>query len=106
MAKRSKYNATRTTVDGITFTSKREAKRYSELKLLEIAGEIKELVLQPRYELKVNGHVVTTYVADFRYDDCKTRKNIVEDTKGFRTPEYRIKKKLMLAIYKIEVLET
>jgi hypothetical protein len=106
VAKRSKYNATRTTVDGITFASKREAKRYSELKLLEMAGEIKELVLQPRYPLKVNEQLITTYVADFRYDDCKSKRSIVEDTKGFRTPEYRIKKKLMLAIYGIEVFET
>jgi dsDNA-binding SOS-regulon protein len=65
----SKYGAVRTEVDGISFASKKEARRYSELKLLERAGEIADLQLQPRFPLTVNGVRVCTYVADFQYRD-------------------------------------
>lgn len=96
----SKYHARKTVVDGITFDSKLEAQRYSELKLLEMTGEIEGLTLQPEYVLipsfKKNGKTYrkTVYRADFRYVDRATGKEIVEDVKGYRTPEYRLKKKL------------
>lgn len=80
----SKYHATKTVVDGITFDSKKEAKRYAELKLLERAGAIRDLRRQVRYELisafDVPGkhYRPTSYVADFVYIDCKTdRKSVV-----------------------------
>lgn len=103
MRKRNKYGAIKTTVDGITFDSKAEAKRYWELKILQNAGEIQKLELQPRFDCKVNGKHVTTYVADFAYftDACR----VYEDVKGVRTREYIIKKKLVEAIFNVEITE-
>lgn len=104
---RNKYNAVKTSVDGIEFASKKEAKRYCELKILEMAGKISSLVLQPVYSFKINGYVVGSYIADFRYLDCEKNLEIVEDVKSVatKTPIYRLKKKLMLAIYSIEIKE-
>lgn len=100
--KDAKYKAVPTHVDGIRFASKAEAQRYSELKLLQKAGLIAGLTLQPRYDLIVNGVKVCTYVADFRYVNPGV---IVEDVKGIRTPVYQLKKKLMKALYGIEIRE-
>jgi hypothetical protein len=111
LPKRAKYRAVPTVVDGIRFASKKEAKRYSELKLMEKAGQIGPIERQPRYPIIVNRIPICTYVADFRYlaggklGDGPIRLT-VEDTKGFRTPEYRLKKKLVEALYGIEILET
>ena len=100
----SKYGNKRTEIDGITFASRREANRYAELKLLERAGEIHGLTLQPAYDLIVDGVKICRYVADFRYFENK--QIVVEDAKGFKTRDYRIKKKLMKAIFGIEIRET
>lgn len=99
-----KYRNELTEVDGVTFASKAEARRYGELKLLEYAGEIYGLILQPRFVLEVNGVKITTYVADFEYRDREDRRT-VEDVKGVRTTVYKLKKKLMYAVYGIEVTE-
>jgi hypothetical protein len=105
MPARSKYNARRTEVDGITFHSRREAKRYAELKLMERAGEIRDLILQPEYPVVVGADKhVCTYIADFAYKHGA--RLMVEDCKGFRTPTYRLKKKLVEALYGIEITET
>lgn len=104
--KRSKFNARRTEVDGITFDSKAESRRFSELKLLEKAGEIRGLKCQVKFKISVNGHLICHYICDFEYWETNTEKHIVEDCKGVRTPVYRLKKKLMLAIYRIEIKET
>lgn len=110
----SKYGAKKTEVDGFVFDSKREAERYSELKIREKAGEILELELQPRFECRVNGKLVCTYIADFRYKERFHSKkdgegitfpSVVEDVKGVRTPVYRIKRKLVEALYDIEIKE-
>jgi hypothetical protein len=102
----SKYGAVRTVVDGLTFASKKEARRYSELRLLERAGEIGALTLQPRYPLKVNGKLVCTYVADFEYYPADPQKSkVVEDAKGVRTPAYVIKAKLFEALYGFKISE-
>jgi hypothetical protein len=102
--KRSKYRAIPTVTDGIRFASKREAARYSELRLLEKAGEIASLELQPVYPLTVNGKHVCKMIADFRYlDGGKHGKLTVEDCKGFKTPVFRLKAKLFEAIYGIEL---
>lgn len=108
----SKYHSRKTTVDGITFDSRAEAARYSELKLLEKGGYISDLVLQPEYELipafKKNGKTYrkTVYKADFSYYDFLTNKVIVEDVKGVKTPAYKLKKKLFEYRYKdLEILE-
>jgi hypothetical protein len=102
--KRNKYGAKKTVVDGITFDSKREAKRYGELKLMERAGYIANLQLQPRYDFVINGVKCGFYKADFKYsDELGVR---VEDVKGMKTPVYRLKKKLMKALHDIDILET
>jgi hypothetical protein len=103
--KRSKYGAKATTVDGIRFASKKEATRYVQLKLLERAGEVKSLELQRSYPLVVDGVLITTYRCDFRYL-TKKGQLVVEDTKGFVTPEFKIKAKLFLAIHKFAITET
>lgn len=117
MRRQSKYRAVPTTVNGITFASKAEARRYRELLLLGDAGEVRNLELQPRFALSVSGERVCEYVADFRYEQrvirCGLRTAtvtdvwlpIVEDVKGIRTPVYRLKKKLMKACYGIDVQE-
>ena len=121
----SKYHSKKTVVDGITFDSKKEARRWQELKLLEQAGEISDLRRQVPYELipkqteKVVRYSTKTgkrlqdgektleravyYVADMVY--TRDGKTIVEDTKGFRTQEYILKRKLMLYRYSIKVRE-
>lgn len=101
-----KYNAKATVVDGIKFPSRREANRYGELKLLERAGEIAQLEMQIRFPLKIDGFLVATYVLDFRYYDNVKNEIIHEECKGFKTDVYQIKKKLMRAIYGIELMET
>ena len=101
--KRSKYKAVKTTVDGITFDSKAEAERYKVLKARALAGEIRELKLQHCFELEVNGVKICSYKADFVY--IENNKYVVEDVKGFRTPVYNLKKKLMKALHGIDILE-
>ena len=104
-----KYNNTKTTIDGIKFDSIRESNRYRELKLLEKAGHITDLVLQPKFELipkyTINGRNVRKmeYIADFQYTE--NGKTVVEDAKGFKTKDYLIKKKLFEYQYNIEITE-
>lgn len=95
---RAKFGNIRTTIDGIDFASKAEAKRYQELRLLERAGEIRELELQPRYEITINGHKICTYVGDFYYVG-KTGTPTTEDVKGMATPLFKVKAKLFRALY-------
>jgi hypothetical protein len=104
---KSKFLSKRTEIDGIMFASRREARRYSELKHMERAGEISGLELQPRYPLAVNGEHITTYVADFRYWKPATygQDLVVEDAKGMKTDVYILKKKLMRAVHNIEIQE-
>lgn len=96
-ATRQKYRAQRTVVDGINFASKAEAKRYLELRAMEQAGLIYHLELQPKFPVIINGIKVCTYIADFAYFTKSER--ITEDVKGMLTPVYRIKKKLVEALY-------
>ena len=102
----SKYHAMPTYVDNVRFASKAEARRYSELRLLERVGTIADLELQPRFPLVIDGHRLCVYVADFRYLDERGQ-TVVEDVKGMPggTPLFRLKRKLMLAIYGINVVE-
>jgi hypothetical protein len=108
--RRSKYNATKTVVDGITFASKAEGKRFAELRLLERAGEIKGLRCQEAFPLMAPniflGSPITIgkYVTDFFYYD-KNDERVVEDVKGFKTPLYRWKKKHVEAQYGIKIVE-
>jgi hypothetical protein len=103
--KSPKYGNKKTELDGLKFDSKKEAGRYQELKILAAAGEITELEMQVRFDLKVNKQPVCTYIADFTYRPAKGGDLIVEDVKGVRTRDYIIKRKLMKAVYGIEVKE-
>lgn len=101
LKKQRKYYNQKTKLNGIKFDSKKEAKRYSELILLKKAKLIKDLELQKVFELqskyinKEGKHIrAITYIADFFYYDIEKQKYIVEDTKGFKTEVYKIKKKL------------
>ena len=99
----SKYSNRKTVVDGIKFDSAREAYRYGELNLLQRAGVISGLELQPVFVLQekfVRDGVYykpITYRADFRYTE--NGKTVVEDSKGCKTEVYNIKKKLLLCKY-------
>lgn len=93
------------------FDSKKESKRASKLKLMELAGEISNLQTQVWFELipsqRIDGKLVEracSYVADFVYKD-KDGKTVVEDSKGFRTTDYIIKRKLMLHVHGIKIVE-
>lgn len=110
---RSKYGSHKTQIDGITFESKAEAKRYQELALLERAGHISDLRRQVKYVLlqskrNAAGYLEreTAYVADFVYVN-HLGQSVVEDTKSIatRTPEYVIKRKLMLHVHGITITE-
>ena len=98
-----KYRAQRVEIDGEKFDSKAEARRWGQLKLLEQAGEIKNLQRQVRFPLVVNGIKIGAYVADFTYD---APGRVVEDVKGFRTREFIRTKKLVKACYGIEIKES
>ena len=102
----SKYRAVKTTIDGVTFASKKEAARYVELRLCEKYGVISNLELQPKYVLVSkfttrSGEKIRelAYVADFRYVDTSTGLTVVEDVKGMKTDVYKIKRKLLLWRY-------
>lgn len=117
-----KYGAVRTVVRGHAFASKREAKRFSDLRFLELAGDIKRLELQPRFPLFVPGVIppeggllpdhwtltkIGHYTADFAYLDVKTGKRVIEDVKSSatKTTAYRLRKKFVEAQYGIEIRE-
>lgn len=93
----SKYGNKKVTVDGIRFDSKAEARRYVDLRHLERAGEISHLVLQPEFPIMINGVKVAVYRADFSYRNAHG--SVCEDVKGMKTPLYRLKKKLVEALY-------
>lgn len=102
----SKYNARKTTIDGNVFDSKSEARRWQELQLLQIAGEIRDLERQTSFDITINGVKVCRYKADFTYWENGTY--IVEDVKSEATrklPAYRLKNKLMKAVHNIDITE-
>ena len=125
MAMRNKYHSKKVTVDGMTFDSKKEYKRYCELLLMEKSGAITELKRQVAFTVipaqretveryspitgkKLKDKMVLVerecaYIADFTYK--QDGKLVVEDTKGFRTPDYIIKRKLMYLVYGIKIKE-
>jgi hypothetical protein len=100
----SKYHNVKTVVDGHVFASRAEASRYAELRLLERAGEIFQLQLQKRLKLEVCGVLVCTYIADFIYLTA-AGDPVFEDVKGVKTAVYQLKKKLVKAVYGIDIVE-
>jgi hypothetical protein len=101
--KPSKYRAKPQVVNGVRFASKAEFRRYCQLKQLELAGEISDLKLQPRFPLTINGVKVCTYVGDFLY--MHAGKMVLEDVKGHSTAVYRLKKALLKAVLGHEITE-
>lgn len=106
----SKYRSKRIEADGLTFDSRKEYFRWHELSLLQKAGVVSGLQRQVRYELipsqRIDGKVVERpvhYVADFVYQE--NGQTIVEDTKGFKTKDYILKRKLMLHVHGIRIKE-
>lgn len=91
---KSKYRAKKAVVDNITFDSRLEANYYCELKMLQRAGEVTHIELQPKFPLP--GGI--KYIADFRVTYADGREEIV-DCKGFKTATYRLKKRLFKAEY-------
>ena len=103
--KKSKYNNIKATDEfGNEYDSKKEANRAKELRLLLKAGEIAFLARQVEYELNPNGSYSYKYISDFEYM-TKEGIKVVEDCKGFKTTEYKKKKKLMKKIHGIEIKE-
>lgn len=124
--RRSKYGNRKAVIDGITFDSRKEANRFLELRMLERAGKINALERQVKYVLiptqrESSSEIYTkgahkgelkpgkvlekecSYIADFAY--FQNGHLVVEDTKGFRTEGYKIKRKLMLERYGIQIRE-
>ena len=117
-----RYHAKKVTSPDGVFDSQREYKRWEALKLMQSSGEIQDLKRQVKYELlpeyrepdrfgprggMIKGRVIqrsVCYIADFVY--TQDGKTVVEDSKGMRTPEYKLKKKLMYDRYRIIVKET
>ncbi len=116
-----KYRNTKVTFDGVTYDSKKEYHRFCELSMLEKAGEITDLRRQVEFELIPaqrepdtigsrggikKGKLIErkcSYIADFVYQE--NGKTVVEDTKGMRTKDYIIKRKLMLYVHGIRIKE-
>ena len=124
----NKYGNRKVIIEGVVFDSKREARRYQELNMLQKSGIISDLKRQVTYELvpaqrekstkvyqrgsrkgqPIEGKIIekaVTYIADFVYTDNATGMEIVEDAKGMRTRDYVIKRKLMLYIHGIKIQE-
>lgn len=111
----NKYRAKPVTIDGIRFASKREANRYSELRLLEKAGVIRNLELQPKFALMIDGRPIlirskgypngraASFKADFAYFEDNRR--VIEDSKGVRTEAYALRRAVVEAIYGIRIDE-
>lgn len=122
MLNKSKYGNKKVVRNGITYDSKKEADRHAVLKLLERSGRIKDLQRQVKFVLIPAQYEPDTvgkrggvkrgkllerecsYIADFVYTENGNL--VVEDTKGFRTADYKIKRKLMLSVHGIRIKET
>lgn len=102
---KNKYGAKKVELDGHKFQSTKEARCYVGLRMRERIGEIRNLRLQVPYELNPGGTHSYKYVADFVYEEVKSGCEVVADAKGYRTKEYRKKKKLMKEVHGIDILE-
>lgn len=104
-ARRSKYGATRTTVDGFTFDSKAEARYYRYLLTVSTLGNLRDLELQPFWDLHVCGVKIGRYIADFRHKYLLGGIwwDVITDVKGFDTPLSRWKRRHAEAEYGIQI---
>jgi hypothetical protein len=105
---RSKYHAVRTTAYGRSWASKAELRRYEQLLLLGSAGQIRNLELQPRFDLVVHGVNTGRYTPDFRYEELKFPwegysvhhwLDVVEEIKGYMVRDYRLRRELFKALH-------
>lgn len=109
-----KYRNSPTLALGLKFPSKRQARRYEQLRLLEKGGRVRGLLndvqhkAQLTYRCEVNGLLICKYIADFQYEELIDGAwvRVTEDSKGFKTPAYVLKRKLMRACHGIELRET
>ena len=120
---RNKYGNRKVMIDGEVFDSKKEARRWQELCLLEQGGAITDLRRQVKFVLipaqrepdragkrggKIKGKLIereVSYIADFVYQDLGKGETVVEDTKGMRTTDYILKRKMMLYFHQIRIRE-
>lgn len=99
---RNKYHAKKSRIDGYSFDSQAEARRYGELRLMEKAGEISGLEVHPVFPIEIQGRPVCKVILDFRYAD-KNGDVVYEDVKGQQTALSALKKKMVEAQYGIDV---
>ena len=102
---RPKYGNKKKMVNGIEFESTREARRYQDLALMQQAGHISDLRRQVPFDIRVNKIYIGKWIADFIYT-CKDGTERVEDCKGYRTDVYKLKKRLVEALFNIRILES
>lgn len=117
MVRRSKYNARKTIVDGITFDSKHEADVWCRLKLREKAGEIANLERQVRFDLSIEGRPIlirskgfpngrkAKFTVDFAYTDVRLGKRVFLDAKGLDTEASRLRRAVVEAIFPGVIIE-
>lgn len=98
----NKYRAVRTG----GFDSRKEARRWQELRALELAKEIRDVRCQPEFHCWIHGQLVCKYRADFLWTDVQTGQTMIEDVKGYRTDVYRLKAKLVRALFGVTVRES
>ena len=104
--KYNKYNAKKTEFMGYKFDSKCEAERYGQLASMQMAGVVEDLERQVKFDIIVNDHKICKYIADFVYiltHENGKKEKIIEDAKGVQTTDFKIKKKLMKAVFDIEI---
>jgi len=104
--KYNKYNAKKTEFMGYKFDSKWEAERYGQLSSMALGGVVKDLKRQVKYDIIVNDQKICRYIADFVYilvHENGSEEKIVEDAKGVQTSDFKLKKKLMKAVFDIEI---
>jgi len=101
----SKFGNIPTRVEGRFFHSKKEARRFQELRLLEQAGVISDLETQPHFRIEIDGVLICKVIPDFKYYDHERNQEVVEDIKsaGTVTQIFKLKKRLMKAVLGIEV---
>jgi F0F1-type ATP synthase alpha subunit len=100
---KGKFDAVRTN----GYASKREANRAAELEMLERGKKIANLVKQPRFTLVPDDELgrAIYYVADFRYFDRDKQEWVIEDVKGFKTPIYKLKRRLLWSTHRLQITE-
>jgi len=99
--RRSKFGNVPVTLHGHRFASQAEGRYYLRLREREARGEIRELVCQPKYPMVIGGICIGHYIADFEYYQKGER--VVVDVKGISTPVFRLKKRIIEALYDFKI---